>query len=375
MSVSVLSVMAMKPAEEAALWVVVAGIVVGLVGMGVAARLPSLRSRAALALALATVVPFAALVVSGALMIDELPRTPLLIVAVGALLIGGVAAVTLIRSVVSPLSELSEAAERIAAGELSARAPVGGLKETDALAQSFNEMAGSIEELFDARSQLVAWASHDLRTPLASMRAMLEAIEDGVAEADEYLPAMAGQVERMSALVTDLLELASIDAGTMQRVFDQVKVADLLDAVTTAFTPEARAADIQLTCDTLHDAATLRCDPAALERVLANLVGNALRHTPAGGAVQLSAASEAQDVVITVADSGPGLDPAEYERIFQQFYRGDRARSTPGAGLGLAIARGLVEAHGGSIAASRSPLGGAAFTLRVPRDGPKPQHA
>jgi len=371
MSSAVLGAMAMKPAEQAALWVVVAGVVVGLIGMVVAGRLPSLRSRVVLALALATVVPFAALVFSGALMLDELPKTPLVIVAVGALLIGGVAAATLLRSVGAPVRELSDAAERIAGGELSARAPVSGLTETDALAASFNAMATSVEELFDARSQLVAWASHDLRTPLAAMRAMLEAIEDGVADADEYLPAMAGQVERMSALVNDLLELAAIDAGTMPRELDEVRVSDLLNAAVAAFDAQARAAGIALTAQT-DQLLMLRCNPAAIDRVFANLVANALRHTPAGGTVELAAHADGSIVVMTVADSGPGLDPTEHERVFQQFYRGDRARSTPGAGLGLAIARGLVEAHGGSITASRSALGGAAFTLRVPSDGPKP---
>jgi signal transduction histidine kinase len=367
---AVLAAMSMKPAQEAALSVLIAAIVIGLVAMIATTRLPSLRGRAVVALALATVVPFLALLVSGALMLDELPETPLLIVSGGAMLIAAAAAATLIRSVVSPLRGLSEAAERIAGGELAARAPETGLRETDALARSFNEMAGAVEELFDARSQLVAWASHDLRTPLAAMRAMLEAIEDGVADADEYLPAMAGQVERMSALVSDLLELASIDAGTVQKVLDQVKVADVLDAVSAAFTPQARAAEVTLKVSGPASGETLRCDPAALERVLSNLVSNALRHTPRGGTIELSAGADAAEVVITVADSGPGLDSGDYERVFQQFYRGDPARSSPGAGLGLAIARGLVEAHGGSISAAPSRMGGAAFTLRVPRDGP-----
>jgi signal transduction histidine kinase len=219
-------------------------------------------------------------------------------------------------------------------------------------------MAESIESLFDARRQLVAWASHDLRTPLASMQAMLEAIEDGVSTSEEYLPAMQAQVGRLSGLVDDLFELAMIDASALRLEYDEIRVGDLIAECVDGFAREAEKAGVRLSTDVRAPEQLVYCAPDKIERVVMNLLTNALKHTPAeqiGGVLR-----------VTVDDDGHGLSAEESEHVFDHFFRGDAARSTPGAGLGLAIAKGLVEAHGGTITANNNATGGAAFSFTLP---------
>jgi len=254
---------------------------------------------------------------------------------------------------------------RARAGELGARAPEGGAREIADLADTFNAMATSLEELFDARRELVAWASHDLRTPIASMQAMLEAIEDGLASPHDYLPTLRQQVRTLAMIVDDLFELARIDAGALRLELQRVPFAPLVDSALRLLLPEADARGVALTAD-VEAGAEAELAPDKIERVLFNLLTNAVRHTPPDGSVAVHVERRKADVLLRVEDSGEGLDGDAPARMFERFWRGDRARSENGAGLGLAIARGLVEAHGGRIWAENRSQGGACISFTIP---------
>ncbi|MEI2701871.1 MAG: HAMP domain-containing sensor histidine kinase [Baekduia sp.] len=356
---------AMEPVQQVALSILIATLLLGVGAALATARLPSLRSRIAVALALATVVPFAALVASGAVRLHDVPQTPLLLVSAGAVVIAGFSLAILIRGVSQPLRELERTASRVAAGDLSARAERTGLRETDALASAFDEMALAVERLFDARAQLVSWASHDLRTPLASMQAMLEAVEDGIAGPEEYRPQMMAQVARMTALAEDLLAFATLDARVPGEGRSEVAADALLRVVAEHVGAQAGARGVTVTCSAT-ECPPMVCNAASIERALVNIAANAVRHAPPGGAVELGARLDGDVVVLSVDDDGPGVPARDQGRVLEPFYRGDRARSSDGTGLGLAIADGLVRAGEGRIDVCDGPLGGARFTVRLP---------
>jgi signal transduction histidine kinase len=226
-------------------------------------------------------------------------------------------------------------------------------------------MAENLERLFDARRELVAWASHDLRTPIASMQAMIEAIEDGLATPADYIPTLRDQVRALSSLVDDLFELARIDAGAVTLELRQTPLAGVVASTLRLLQPEADARKVGLRAQLAGEPhATVA--PDKIERVLVNLVTNALRHTPSDGSVAVRVEQHAGDIVVSVEDTGSGLDPEALGRMFERFWRADRARSGAGTGLGLAIARGLVEAHGGRIWAENRPQGGACVSFTLP---------
>src|SRR5262249_26626039 len=257
------------------------------------------------------------------------------------------------------------ASQAVAAGGLGAGAPAGGPREIAELGESFNGMAVGLEQLFDARRELVAWASHDLRAPIASLQAMLEAIEDGLVSAEDYLPTLREQVRTLSMLVDDLFELARIDAGALTLELHRTPVAPLVASALRLLRPEAEARGIALSAE-VDEKVEARLAPDKFERVLFNLVTNALRHTPSDGSVAVRVEQRAGDLLLRVEDSGEGLPLEAPSRMFERFWRGDRARSGNGAGLGLAIARGLVEAHGGRIWAENRPQGGACVSFTLP---------
>jgi signal transduction histidine kinase len=277
--------------------------------------------------------------------------------------VGG--ALYLARAISEPLERVRSTSARIAGGELSARVPEGGPAELAELAAAFNGMAADVERLFDARRELVAWASHDLRTPLGNMQAMLEALEDGLERPERYIPALRDQVRALSQLVDDLFELARIDGGLLVLELREAELGGLVHACLRGL--EAEAHQRQIALEARIDApATVRCAPEQVERVLVNLLANALRHTPADGTVAVAVEADGDDVRVSVEDSGDGLSTEALRRMFERFWRGDPARSARGAGLGLAIARGLVEAHGGRIWAESPPGGGARVSFTLP---------
>jgi signal transduction histidine kinase len=351
-----------------ALVVALATLAVGLVAGVALRRLPTLRLQVAALALLATLLPLAAVLLSGVVMFQSGHDLTILAVAVASstAALGGAYAVS--RSLSRRLQPLRAAASSFAAGDLGARAPEDAPRELAELATSFNAMAERVAELFDARTQLVAWASHDLRTPLASIQAMLEALEDGLAEPERYLPALREQVERLGMLVEDLFELARIDAGSLTLELREAKLAGLVDSCLRGLEAEAEARHVRLGAE-VDDRVTVFCAPEQVERVLFNLLTNALRHTPSDGTVAVRAEPRRQEVEVCVEDTGDGLESEAVVRMFDRFWRGDRARTSgagAGAGLGLAIARGLVEAHGGRIWAEARPGGGARVSFTLP---------
>ena len=195
---------------------------------------------------------------------------------------------------------------------------------------------------------------------------MLEALEDGLASPDRYLPAMREQVETLGRLIDDLFELARIDAGVLTLELRESPLGPVVEACLRGVEAEAEARQIRLEAR-VNGAAAARCAPDTVERVLLNLLTNALRHTPSDGAVAVVVEPGADEVRVSVEDTGEGIAQEALRRMFDRFWRGDRARSSGGAGLGLAIARGLVEAQGGRIWAENRAEGGARVSFTLPR--------
>jgi signal transduction histidine kinase len=337
----------------------------GLVLAFLLRRAPSVSVQLAGLALIAVCVPLAAVLLSGWVMFHMGADVKILAVAAGSATAAVFAALVLARSITASLRRVGDASRLLAAGELSARAPAGGAREIAELADSFNAMAAGLEQLFDARRELVAWASHDLRAPIASLQAMLEAIEDGLVSAEDYLPTLREQVRTLSMLVDDLFELARIDAGALTLELRRTPVAPLVASALRLLRPEAEARGVALSAE-VDEAVEAQLAPDKFERVLFNLVTNALRHTPSDGSVAVRVEQRDTELVLRVEDSGEGLPVEAPARMFERFWRADRARSGSGAGLGLAIARGLVEAHGGRIWAENRPQGGACVSFTLP---------
>jgi signal transduction histidine kinase len=319
---------------------------------------------------LAVSLPLGAVLASGWVMFHMHDDVKILAVSTAAALSAVIGALLVAHWIVQPIDELRLASRRLATGELTARAPaLARPAELSELATSFNEMAANVEEIFDARRQLVAWASHDLRTPVAAIQAMLEAVEDGLASADEYLPALGEQVRGLSLLIDDLFELARIDAGALTLQLQRIRLGDVVETCLRAVGAQARACNVRLEARIDQTTPEVAAAPDKLERVLLNLLTNALRHTPSDGSVAVIVEPSERGVDVAVEDTGSGLAGDGPERVFDRFWKADDARSRPngdGAGLGLAIARGLVEAHGGTIWAEPRPGGGARFVFALP---------
>jgi len=350
---------------ELAILLALGTIAVGVIAAMLLRLLPALRLQLAALALLAVILPLAGVLASGWVMFEMHADTEVLAVSSAAAFSSVLAALLLARWIRAPLERLRLASGRFAAGDLSTRASEQGPAELAEVAHAFNTMADSIERLFDARRELVAWASHDLRTPIASMQAMIEAIDDGLAQPEEYMPSLGDQVRTLSGLVDGLFELARIDAGVLAHQIQEADLEDVIGTCVRGFEAEARAKRISLEERAGADVPTVLCPPDQVQRVLYNLLANAIRHTPPDGAIAIVVSPHQGDVTIAVEDTGAGVSPEAAERMFDRFWRSDSARTSPGSGLGLAIARALVEAHGGRIWAENRPGGGArvAFTL------------
>lgn len=342
-------------------------------GAALAVRLlPSVRLQLTALAFLAVTLPLCAVLASGWVMFHMHDDLKILAVSAASAFSAVAGALLVARFIIRPIDNLRAAARRVAGGELAARAPtVDRPAELAELASAFNDMAASFEQTFEARRRLVAWASHDLRTPVAAMRAMLEAVEDGLAGPTEYLPALREQVAGLSALIDDLFELACIDAGALTLELRTTELRPIVDSCLRTVDAEARSRGIELHARIEEATPQVRAAPDKLERVLLNLLTNALRATPRDGAIAVHVEPErgTGQVRVAVEDTGVGLGDAAAEQIFERFWRGDAARSRRdggGAGLGLTIARGLVEAHGGTMWAEERPGGGARVVFALP---------
>jgi signal transduction histidine kinase len=338
---------------------------VGLVLALALRALPTVRLQLVGLAVLAVCLPLASVLLSGWVMFHMGDDVKILAVSAGSAAVAVVAGLFLAHSIASPVERVRDASRALAHGDLRARAPETGPAELSDLAASFNQMAANLERLFDARRELVAWASHDLRTPLANMQAMLEALEDGLASPADYVPALREQVRVLSLLVDDLFELARIDAGALTLELRVAPLAGVVHSCLRGVEAEARLRRIELGAE-VDGGLNARFAPDKVERVLLNLLTNALRHTPSDGSVAVRVKPLRDEVQVTVEDSGEGIDAEAESRMFDRFWRGDRARSSRGAGLGLAISRGLVEAHGGRIWAESRPGGGARVSFTLP---------
>jgi two-component system OmpR family sensor kinase/two-component system sensor histidine kinase BaeS len=266
------------------------------------------------------------------------------------------------------------AADAVAEGDLSARVPPPerGPGEFARLAESFNRMVAELERADRQRRNLTADVAHELRTPLHIIQGNLEGVLDGVYEPTaEHIGATLDEARALARLVDDLRTLSLAEAGQLALAREAVDVAELLADVDTSFSGQAEAAGIALrvAVDDALSERTVVGDVGRLDQILGNLVANALRYTPAGGTISLQAESIESGVRIVVRDTGEGIPSADLPFIFDRFWRGDRSRTRAqgtGSGLGLAIARQLVQAHGGRIAVESAAGQGTTFTIELP---------
>jgi signal transduction histidine kinase len=269
-----------------------------------------------------------------------------------------------------PLREMVAATRAMAKGDYDHVVTATSRDEVGELARAFNSMSRQLSEVDRFRRNLVANASHELRTPLGALRARLENLVDGVEQPDRGTLAEAlSHVERLGALVEQLLDLSRLESGAVPLELDDVPAMQLLTEVTTEWREQAATRDVRLESFLLPADLRLRVDPARMRQVLGNVVANAIRHSPDGGRIVLTARANGGRPRLEVVDEGPGIPADELERVFERFYRSDRARSGDegGAGLGLAIARWIVELHEGTITATAAKPYGCRVIVELPR--------
>jgi two-component system, OmpR family, sensor histidine kinase BaeS len=282
------------------------------------------------------------------------------VVIVGLVLLRGV------RRFAGPLGDVMEAADRVAEGDYTTAVPERGTREVRRLARSFNGMTERLRGAEDRRRNLLADVTHELRTPLAVVRGNVEALIDGVYPADPaHLQPILDETEVMARLLEDLQTISTAEAGVLKLRRETVDPAELVRDVAATFRVTADEAGVTLRADGPDGLPSLPLDRVRIDEVFSNLVSNALRHTPAGGSITISAAPEAGGggVAFTVADTGTGIGPEELPFVFERFAKSPSSR---GSGLGLAIARSLVAAHGGTIAAESAPGRGTRIRIFLP---------
>jgi signal transduction histidine kinase len=305
---------------------------------------------------------------------DAATLSVLFLYAAGA---GVAAALALAGARAHAVDRLVEDATRLGEGRLDARVgELGAGPELDALARALDEMAERLraaqehERVIETtRRDLVTAVSHDLRTPLASLRAMIEAVADGVADDPtilrRYATEMRRSVGQLVAMVDDLFELAQLDAGAIEAETQRARLDEIVRSAVAAVELDAKEKSLSLVAE-LNGAEAVRCSPR-LVRVIQNLLVNAVRHTPSDGTVRVEARSSVEGLEVVVVDTGEGIPARDLPRVFDPFFRADPARHGPGAGLGLAVAKRIVEGLGGTITAESPSPRGARFAVTLPR--------
>lgn len=271
------------------------------------------------------------------------------------------------RGMTSPLREMAAAASEMAKGNYKRRVRSASRDEVGELARAFNRMAADLAETDRVRRDLVANVSHELRTPITALQALLENLVDGVAEPDrETFRTMLAQVERLGRLVRQLLDLSRLESGVVPLERTAFRVEPLLAHAVRE--QRLHAPEIPVSVDVDSPDLTAEGDPERVHQVVANLLENAVRHTPRGGAVEVRAHRGPGGVVIEVVDEGPGIPESEEARVFERFYRADTARASSdgGTGLGLAIAQWIVDLHGGDIHPERREPHGCRMVVTLP---------
>ena len=273
----------------------------------------------------------------------------------------------------SPLAAIMAAADAVTEGDFSVRVPVRGPRVFARLALSFNRMVKELQRSDEQRRNLTADVAHELRTPLHIIQGNLEGILDGVYQpSEEHIQATLDETRRLARLVDDLQTLSLAESGQLSLKHEKVDVTELLADVVTSFSPSAEAAQIKLSLEIPEGdpaAYTITADSGRLDQVLGNLVSKAFRYTPVGGKITLSAEVVSGGIRLRVVDTGEGILPQNLPFIFDRFWRGDRSRRHAGgasSGLGLAISKQLVEAHGGRIQVESEPGKGTVFTIDLP---------
>ncbi len=353
---------------------------VGGLGTVLGTRLfPTLSLKIALAYAVASFGAIITILYTPLLMFKEPGDLHLLVLMLVCFMVISVGLALLLgRGVARSVASLRAAAREIASGNFSARVSAPGSDELSELGTAFNRMSEQLGEAFErerrmetARRDLVAAISHDLRTPLASLRAMLEALQDGVVHDPDtvatYQIRMHAQIDRLSRLVDDLFDLSRLESGAPLTLMT-VNLGELIEDTTAGFHPAADRAGVTLGTEIGPGVGTCELDPAQIQRVLVNLIDNALHHTPSGGSICVSAGRAGGSISIDVTDSGTGLREEDVPHVFDRFYRGEPSRSqeTGGTGLGLALSRAIAQAHGGDIRAERGTPHGARFVVNLP---------
>lgn len=313
--------------------------------------------------------------------IELFPRQAMIFLPVG-FVVAAIAGLFLSRRIQRRLVRLEDLATRVEAGDLLARVERPGDDEIGRVADRLNAMTASLERArneLDAsqeqRRRLLADITHDLATPLTSIRGYAETLLDESVRVDDadrarYLRDVLHAAERMDRLLTDLLDLARLESGVSALACEDLDLAELARNATERFRPLFQKEGRTLAWEGDAVEVVVNADGHRLEQVLDNLLGNALRHVPAGGRIGVAVARAGDRACLTVSDDGPGFTDDDLPRVFDRFHRGDRARSTPGSGLGLAIVREIARAHGGDARADNLDGGGARLTVTIPTRTP-----
>ena len=373
------------PADEAALlafYAAVAAVIAGALG-SLALRILSHRSMglqiAVVSLTSVAAVAAGAATAANQMFISSHDLRALAVVLSAAAAVGATGALMLGRRVARASRWLGASASLIAEGKAPVDASHPVSEELRAVALALKEMSKRLDESRDreraverSRRELVAWVSHDLRTPLAGIRAMAEALEDGMVPdevtAGRYHRSMRGEADRLAGLVDDLFEVSRINVGNLRLELERVSLGDLVSDALSAAAGVAQAGGVKLDGRLATEALELEASPPEIARVIRNLLENAIRHTPSDGVVTVEAGAQGGHAYVTVADACGGIPASDLDRVFDVAFRGQQAR-TPGeqgrGGLGLAIARGIVDAHDGDIEV-RNMGSGCLFTVRLP---------
>lgn len=273
------------------------------------------------------------------------------------------------RRLAQPLVRLSRAARSFAGGDRAARSGVTGPGELGDLGRAFDSMADQVARAESARRLLAADIAHELRTPLAALQAGLEELRDGLEPASpQRLASLHDQTLRLSRVVGDLGDLSAAESSALSLRKKEVDLTELVRAVLAASSPQLRAAGVDVRAE-LAESVSARADPDRLHQAIGNLLANAARYCRPGDVVTVRASTSGQDALIEVADTGPGIDQDDLPHVFDRLWRGRTASSVAGSGIGLAVVREIVTAHGGTVTAASGKKGGAVFTIRLSQQG------